>query len=68
MEHDYPIKFIEENPKQKGTPSHRRYAKYCPARTLNEMVELSMSGKSDKERREQRATALKDIKNDALRG
>ena len=27
-----------------------------------------MSGKSDKERREQRATALKDSKNDALQG
>ena len=68
MEHDYPVKFIENNPKVKGTASHKRYDRYCQARTLSEVVELSMNGKTEKERREQRARALKDITNDALRG
>jgi len=67
-EHNYPTKFIEQSPKPKGAPSHRRYNKYCQARTLNEMAEFSMSGKTEKERREKRATALRDITNDALRG
>ena len=68
LENDYPIKFIEENPKFKGSASYRRYDRYCQARTLNEVIELSMHGKTAKERREQRGRAMKDIVNDALRG
>jgi hypothetical protein len=68
LENDYPIKFIEENPKFKGSASYKRYDRYCQARTLNEVIELSMHGKTAKERREQRGRAMKDIVNDALRG
>ena len=67
FENDYPIQFIP-NPKRLGTKSFKRYAKYCQANTLREVVELSARSRSAKSQREERKKAMDDIVNDSLRG
>ena len=58
MDNEYPIKFVEENPKQKGTPSYQRYSRHSQAKTLMEMIELSTTGRSAKERRDRRSSMV----------
>jgi hypothetical protein len=64
---DLPIRLVD-NPKLPKSLSWKRYKRYQLATTLRQIVELSMTAKEVAKRREQRATAMKDITNDALRG
>ena len=67
MQLDYPIEFVP-NPKKPGSLSFKRYTRYSQASTLREIVELSVRGKSAKQRREEKSKALADIVFDSLRG
>ena len=66
-DNNLPIRLVD-NPKRPKSLSWKRYKRYQMATTLREIVELSLTAKDMAKRREQRATALKDITNDALRG
>ena len=67
-DNDIMVTIKSENPKLKGTPSWKRYERYKMAKTLREVVELSLTGKTSKERMEQLKKARDDITWDAVRG
>mmetsp|Transcript_10938 Transcript_10938/g.14234 ORF Transcript_10938/g.14234 Transcript_10938/m.14234 type:complete len:883 (-) Transcript_10938:637-3285(-) len=67
FDNDYMIRLVD-NPKQQGKESWKRYQKYQVANTLREIVELSATSKNAAKRKEQKALAMKDIANDAVRG
>ena len=57
-----------DNPKSEGSASWTRYNRYQPATNLRQIIELSITSADPKVRAEQRATALKDITHDCLKG
>ena len=57
-----------DNPKQKGKDSWRRYNLYQNASTLREIIELSVTARSDADRAKQKRKAMEDIKYDYLHG
>ena len=44
-EKDFPIRFIERNPKKVGSKSYDRWRKYSQATTLRQIVELSATSR-----------------------
>jgi len=68
MKHNIPIKFSSNNPKLKGSASWKRYERYKLASNFTEFLELSTTARSASAKAEQRAIAMKDFSNDALRG
>ena len=61
------IKLVD-NPKKPGSESFKRYARYQPATTLRQLVELSATSSKPAERVKQAKKAHDDITNDSLRG
>lgn len=66
-DNDILIKMVD-NPKRQGSKSWHRYNLYQSATSLKEIVELSLTAKTQAERARQRETALKDITYDCLHG
>ena len=67
FENDIPIKLVD-NPKRKQSQSFQRYARYQPATTLREIIELSATSAKPIERKYQIQTAHADIVNDCRHG
>ena len=67
FDNDVLITIVHTNPKTTGSSSHQRYERYKFATTLREVVELSTTKRGIRSAKE-RATALKDIVHDSLRG
>ena len=68
LDNNIMIKIHSKNPKAKGTASYERYERYKMATTLREVIELSMTEKTEQLRKKQKTTAMNDIKWDAMRG
>jgi len=67
VDNDILIQMVD-NPKKEGSGSWHRYNLYQDAKTLREIIELSMTAKTKAERAKQRSIALKDITYDCLHG